>query len=54
MLALFLTEVSLLFTYFFPHCYLPICVQLHMKSRLEVQYSTVIIQGPQKQQTQPF
>lgn len=50
-LALFLTEVSLLFTCFFPHCYPPICVQLHMKSRLELQCISAIIQEPQKQQT---
>lgn len=53
-LALFLTEVSLLFTYFFPHCYSPICVQLHIKSRLERQCITAIIQEPQKQQTPTF
>lgn len=49
LLALFLTEVSLLFTYFFPHCYSPTCVQLHMKSRFELQCITAIIQEPQKQ-----
>lgn len=54
LLALFLTEVSLLFTYFFPHCYSPTCVQLHMKSRSELQCMTAIIQESQKQQTPTF
>lgn len=47
LLALFLTAVSLLFAYVFPHCYSPISVPLHMKSRLEVQCITAIIQEPQ-------
>lgn len=47
LLALFLIAVSLLFASFFPHSYSPICVQLHMKSILEVQCITAIIQEPQ-------